>query len=55
MVTLLPCRHFCVCSTCLDEIDRCPICRTQFSTYAIYKEDDRCKACDELSVGVEVI
>lgn len=35
---LLPCRHFCVCRTCLEEIDRCPICRAKFTTYACYAE-----------------
>jgi hypothetical protein len=39
-VVLLPCRHFCVCRTCLEEIDQCPICRAKFSTYACYQDDD---------------
>ncbi|GLD97281.1 hypothetical protein PINS_up005964 [Pythium insidiosum] len=34
---LLPCRHFCVCIECLDAIDRCPICRAPFSTYACFE------------------
>lgn len=36
---LLPCRHFCVCRECLEEIDQCPICRAKFSTYACYQDD----------------
>ena len=33
---LLPCRHLCVCSGCFDlltPLDRCPVCRTSFSSY----------------------
>ncbi|KAG3079593.1 hypothetical protein PI124_g20717 [Phytophthora idaei] len=37
---LLPCRHFCVCRECLEEIDQCPICRAKFSTYVCYQSDD---------------
>ncbi|KAE8992940.1 hypothetical protein PF004_g20278 [Phytophthora fragariae] len=33
---LLPCRHFCVCRECLEEIDQCPICRAKFSTYTSF-------------------
>lgn len=36
---LLPCRHLCVCRVCLEEIDRCPICRASFSTYVCYAEE----------------
>lgn len=38
-VILLPCRHLCVCRVCLQEIDKCPICRRAFSTYVCYDED----------------
>ena len=32
---VLPCRHLCVCSDCFDQLptDRCPVCRTAFSSY----------------------
>ena len=32
-VLLLPCRHMCVCSTCLTHIDKCPVCRASFEEY----------------------
>lgn len=32
-VTLLPCRHLCVCNSCLVHIDKCPVCRTSFDEY----------------------
>ncbi|KAF0689262.1 Aste57867_19274 [Aphanomyces stellatus] len=34
-VTILPCRHCCVCETCLKEIDACPICRAKFASYVV--------------------
>ena len=36
-VCLLPCRHFCVCESCFQHIDKCPHCRQQYSTYLIIK------------------
>ncbi|ETV69270.1 hypothetical protein, variant [Aphanomyces astaci] len=30
---VLPCRHKCICATCLAEIDACPICRAKFASY----------------------
>ncbi|OQR85214.1 hypothetical protein THRCLA_10736 [Thraustotheca clavata] len=38
-VIILPCRHCCVCATCLNEIDSCPICRTKFSSYITMDTD----------------
>ncbi|KAL0477417.1 LOG2 [Acrasis kona] len=32
-VTLLPCRHQCVCKTCFHHIDRCPVCRANIREY----------------------
>lgn len=30
---LIPCRHMCVCSDCLKQVDKCPVCRTPFDEY----------------------
>ena len=32
-VVLLPCRHLCVCETCLVFLDKCPVCRAAFEEY----------------------
>lgn len=38
-ILLLPCRHMCICSTCLTQIDKCPVCRSPFEEYiAMLKE-----------------
>jgi len=34
-VTLLPCRHMCVCLVCLRQIDKCPICRNPYRSYVV--------------------
>jgi len=34
-VTLLPCRHMCVCQECFQQIDKCPICRQNTTSYII--------------------
>lgn len=31
--TLLPCRHACVCSSCIRLLDRCPMCRGYIDAY----------------------
>lgn len=33
VILLLPCRHLCICATCLTHIDKCPVCRSQFEEY----------------------
>ncbi|OQR98183.1 hypothetical protein ACHHYP_09059 [Achlya hypogyna] len=38
-VIILPCRHCCVCPTCLNEIETCPICRTKFGSYITMDSD----------------
>jgi len=30
---LLPCRHLCVCASCFDHLERCPVCRTGFTSF----------------------
>lgn len=31
-VLLLPCRHLCVCTTCFEQLTRCPVCRASFES-----------------------
>ena len=33
VVTLLPCRHLCVCTRCLSRLQQCPVCRSSFVGY----------------------
>ncbi|KAJ5080230.1 hypothetical protein M0811_03714 [Anaeramoeba ignava] len=35
-VILLPCRHMFICNLCLKNIDRCPVCRAQFSSHFVF-------------------
>lgn len=37
-VALLPCRHLCLCKTCFRQVDKCPICRNNFSSYIFVYE-----------------
>jgi len=37
---LLPCRHLCVCQTCMRHLDKCPVCRAPFSSYAVFERPD---------------
>lgn len=37
-VLLLPCRHCCVCSSCLPLIDKCPVCRATFNIYLMMQQ-----------------
>jgi len=30
-VVVLPCRHFCICPTCVTSINKCPICRADMT------------------------
>lgn len=34
-VALLPCRHLCVCTSCLIYVDKCPVCRAFFQEYVV--------------------
>eukprot|EP01034_Spumella_vulgaris_P022330 gene22330-28450_t len=36
-ISLLPCRHLCVCTSCLIYIDKCPVCRAAFEEYVVIK------------------
>jgi hypothetical protein len=35
VVVLLPCRHLCVCASCLIYVDKCPVCRAFFQEYVV--------------------
>lgn len=30
---LLPCRHTCICASCFEKLDRCPMCRSPIKSY----------------------
>jgi Zinc finger, C3HC4 type (RING finger) len=47
--TLLPCRHFCVCSDCLPKLDKCPVCRSRFTSFLQLAPDSA--ACVPLHRG----
>ncbi|KAG8457151.1 hypothetical protein KFE25_004118 [Diacronema lutheri] len=32
-VLLLPCRHLCCCHDCFTQVDKCPVCRTEFDSF----------------------
>ncbi|XP_052097661.1 cell growth regulator with RING finger domain protein 1-like [Mytilus californianus] len=32
-IAILPCRHACVCDTCLQQLDKCPMCRGYIVSY----------------------
>jgi len=54
-VTLLPCRHFCVCAECYSHIDKCPVCRSGFESVLVikgYADDD---GDDEKIVGGDAV
>lgn len=35
-VVLDPCRHFCICSSCAENINECPVCRTPCTIFQTY-------------------
>ncbi|CAB3248748.1 unnamed protein product [Arctia plantaginis] len=37
---LLPCRHACLCASCLPKLDKCPICRSVITSYFCIRNDD---------------
>jgi len=38
--TILPCRHFCVCFSCMLKLDKCPVCRTKIKSYMRFYHPD---------------
>jgi len=40
-ITLLPCRHVCVCQECSKHIDRCPVCRSPFDNYMCFDRQSK--------------
>ena len=56
-VLLLPCRHMCVCRSCLVKIDKCPVCRATFEEYMSLlprssnsRDDYGCKGAKDCTV-----
>ncbi|CAG2111467.1 unnamed protein product [Medioppia subpectinata] len=37
---LLPCRHTCLCGQCLQRVDKCPVCRSPFTSYFRVRDDE---------------
>ena len=33
VIVLLPCRHACLCDSCLAQMTACPVCRTNIDSY----------------------
>ncbi|XP_061173647.1 cell growth regulator with RING finger domain protein 1-like [Saccostrea echinata] len=40
-IVLLPCRHGCVCSECVNKLDKCPVCRDIFTSYFRVKDSNQ--------------
>lgn len=36
-VILMPCRHMCVCEVCFTHLDKCPVCRTTYTSHMAFK------------------
>lgn len=51
-ITLLPCRHLCVCEDCFTQISKCPICRKHITSFVLSKSlhDDHNMTDDECTV-----
>ncbi|XP_076098124.1 cell growth regulator with RING finger domain protein 1-like isoform X1 [Mytilus galloprovincialis] len=39
-IAILPCRHACVCDTCLQQLDKCPMCRGYIVSYFRIGDED---------------
>ncbi|XP_050664222.1 cell growth regulator with RING finger domain protein 1-like [Leptidea sinapis] len=37
---LLPCRHACLCASCLPKLDKCPMCRSMITSYFCIRNDE---------------
>lgn len=37
---LLPCRHTCICASCFDKVDRCPMCRGPINSYFCIRSEE---------------
>lgn len=35
-IIFMPCRHICVCSECMKQLDKCPICRAEVKSHAMF-------------------
>lgn len=39
-VALLPCRHLCACEACFGHLDKCPVCRADFTGHLVFHDGD---------------
>ncbi|XP_071163844.1 cell growth regulator with RING finger domain protein 1-like [Mytilus edulis] len=45
-IAILPCRHACVCDTCLQQLDKCPMCRGYIVSYFRIGDEDTFSSYD---------
>ncbi|XP_063429534.1 cell growth regulator with RING finger domain protein 1-like [Mytilus trossulus] len=45
-IAILPCRHACVCDTCLQQLDKCPMCRGYIVSYFRIGDEDNFSSHD---------
>ncbi|KAF6216748.1 hypothetical protein GE061_001097 [Apolygus lucorum] len=43
---LLPCRHTCICASCFNKLDTCPMCRSPIKSYFCIRNEEYLPECD---------
>ncbi|XP_025833459.1 cell growth regulator with RING finger domain protein 1 isoform X2 [Agrilus planipennis] len=50
---LLPCRHTCICASCFDRLDRCPMCRGPIKSYFCIRGEEYMPIEAEIKNGTQ--